>query len=699
MRKTFNRALAGLAIALAGLFGTGAAGQGGGRDAILILDASGSMWGQIGGVNKIVIAKEVVEGLIRNLDEDQRLGFVAYGHRRKGDCGDIETLADVGARRDKVIEQLRALSPRGKTPLTASVEHAARALNYKKNAATVLLVSDGLENCGADPCALARTLEENGLNFTVHVIGFDVTEEERGGLQCIAEETGGLFLAADDAGELTEALAEIAAVADPEPALPPSEPVEAEPVPSEVILKATIMPGGPLIQGDLDWSVTDGAGNTVFSAEDAGVAETGILPGDYRVEVVWTGWRDGAAKTGAMDITIREQNVHVFTVPVDLALPVTLAAADETGEGQAVEITWSGPDALGATVSVARPEDPPGDFIFFFAADGASLETQASRKLAAPIEPGTYELRYTLNQPQLILARRPLVVRDGEFFLQAPEEAAVSTTIEVAWNGPATDGDLITLVPAGDERAFDNANYKPLRSLDPVVLTTPATPGAYEIRYVMYGGYTTYPGQQHSVQARASINVVDVGASLDGPATALGGSTIKVGWTGPREDWQDDYISVVEPGAEKFNRDSWAYISKGGAALNPAPIRVPAIEGRYELVYIVQPGKRIIARQPIDITRATATVDAPDVVTAGEAFEIAYSGDGFAKDRVVVVSAEFPDLKMWSIGTNYGFAATGEGTTGTVAGRVITEPGEYEARYVTGLQNQILARDRFRVVE
>ncbi|MCB1844153.1 MAG: VWA domain-containing protein, partial [Halioglobus sp.] len=77
------------------------------KDAILILDASGSMWGQIDGVNKIVIAKDVVEGLVRGLPAEQRLGLVAYGHRRESDCADIETLADIGAARADVITKLR----------------------------------------------------------------------------------------------------------------------------------------------------------------------------------------------------------------------------------------------------------------------------------------------------------------------------------------------------------------------------------------------------------------------------------------------------------------------------------------------------------------------------------------------------------------------------------------------------------------
>tara|TARA_R110001599_G_scaffold353459_1_gene592378 strand:- start:73774 stop:73971 length:198 start_codon:yes stop_codon:yes gene_type:complete len=58
-------------------------------------------------------------------------------------------------------------------------------------------------------------LEGKGLDFTVHVIGFDVIVEERKGLQCIADETGGKFLTADNAAQLTGAVSEIAIAEGP----------------------------------------------------------------------------------------------------------------------------------------------------------------------------------------------------------------------------------------------------------------------------------------------------------------------------------------------------------------------------------------------------------------------------------------------------------------------------------------------------
>lgn len=672
-------------------------------DALLILDASGSMWGQIDGINKIVIARDVVEQVVRSMPEDQRLGLVAYGHRRKGDCRDIETLADVGADRGEVIEAVRALSPRGKTPLSASVEHAALALDYTEQAARVILVSDGLENCEADPCALAALLAEKGLDFTVHVVGFDVTEEERAGLQCIAEGTGGTFLAADTAHELTEALDSLAVPPAPEPEpeaeAAPVEETGAEPVPSELILKATILPGGPLIQSDLAWTITDDTGAQVFEASATGVAETALPPGDYTVSASWTGWDDGAPKTGTAEITIAPQSVTVTTVPIDLALPVTLEAPDTAAEGEMIDVTWTGPDELGARISVNGPEDAPADHIYFLPAGAATTDLAATSALPMPITPGTYELRYTLGAPAIVLARRTIEITDSDYALSAPASVPISTPVAIDWTGPLTEGDLVTIVPAGSEEVFDNGRYQTLVDGQPASIIAPETPGDYEIRYVMSGAYTTYEGQSRTVQASVPLVVETVGASVAVPEVAKGGSTIEVAWSGPPEEWEDDVLTVVPPGGEKLNRDSFITLYQAG--IDSAELRMPAVPGAYEVVYMVNPGRRILARAPIRIEAATASVTAPATVTAGEDFELSYTGDGFEGDRVVVVPADAPDDKMWSVNSNYGFPAdpVSDGGTGTVQGRIVAKPGAYEARYVTGMQDQVLARAPLTVVE
>lgn len=698
------------------------------KDAILVLDASGSMWGQIDGINKIVIAKDVVEGLVRSLPQTQRLGMVAYGHRKKGDCTDIETLADVGADRAKVIEQIRKLSPKGKTPLSKSVEHAAKALNYKKNAATVILVSDGLETCEADPCALAKTLEENGLDFTVHVIGFDVTEEERGGLSCIAEETGGEFLAADNADELTDALSQVAIAEEA------VEPVEetSDPDPQTVALKATILQNGPDIQSKLNWLVTpkDG-GEPVFQKDNAGYVDFEVVPGDYIARATWTGWphqgeRVGGNKVGTKEFTIVASRPAVVTVPIDLGIPVTLEADPQIAEGNPVNISWTGPDDLGAYITVNRLDDGPRDEIYFTPAqrardayqteaekdgsDIAALDTSgdgtfnqddvAKTQVAGPSVEGDYEVRYVLADPRLILARVPLTVTDSNYTVSAPAEVPAGSKFQVTWTGPATDGDFITMEKAGLKTAFSPGGNARLKQGEPAELTAFGEPGDYEVRYVLANSYTTYEGMQHAVQASVPVKVLPVEASVSGPAEIIGGSMITVDVTPVAgEEWKDDYVSIIQTGATKYNRDSWQSLGKGNADGTQVEFQAPNIDGDYEIAYFLAPGDTVLARQPLKVTRAAATVEAPDTVKVGESFEVTYSGPNYKGDRVVLVAADKSDTSMFNATPAYGFFAKEGETVGTISERNTSKPGEYEVRYTTGFQHQVLARDKVTVIE
>ena len=136
---------------------------------IIVLDASGSMWGQINGEAKIDIAKQVVSDLLSTLDPSIELGLLAYGHRRKGDCTDIELLISPGkVDRQAFAEVVQGISPKGKTPLTDAVEQAARHLKYEEAPADVILVSDGIETCDKDPRELARMLAATGVRFRFH---------------------------------------------------------------------------------------------------------------------------------------------------------------------------------------------------------------------------------------------------------------------------------------------------------------------------------------------------------------------------------------------------------------------------------------------------------------------------------------------------------------------------------------------------
>lgn len=193
---------------------------------MLVLDASGSMWGQIDGKPKIAIAREAVATMLSGWQGGD-LGLMAYGHNRKGDCNDIEVLQPIGANTAAGIrKQVDALNPMGMTPISESVRRAAGQLRSSERKATVILVSDGEETCNADPCALGKELEAAGVDFTAHVVGFDIQQGSKAHkqLQCLAANTGGRYVDARNAGELNRALASVAKAPAAAPAKP--KPIE-----------------------------------------------------------------------------------------------------------------------------------------------------------------------------------------------------------------------------------------------------------------------------------------------------------------------------------------------------------------------------------------------------------------------------------------------------------------------------------------
>lgn len=107
------------------------------------------MWGQVENTAKITIAKEVLTGLIRELPDDAAVGLVAYGHRRKGDCHDLEELVPLA--KEKMIAGIQALSPKGKTPISRSVRLTAERIKSLEDETSIILISDGKETCDPDP--------------------------------------------------------------------------------------------------------------------------------------------------------------------------------------------------------------------------------------------------------------------------------------------------------------------------------------------------------------------------------------------------------------------------------------------------------------------------------------------------------------------------------------------------------------------
>ncbi len=188
------------------VFSQSAMSQDQGGSVVFIFDASGSMWGQVEGTAKIQIAKEVLTDLIRDLPEGINVGLVAYGHRNKGDCNDVEELVPLSVlNKEEIIKKIDVINPKGKTPITLSVQKTAEKIKNVDEETSIILVSDGKETCAGDPCELVKQLKASGARFTMYVIGFDVTVEEKVQLECMATAGGGTYHEAKNASELSAA--------------------------------------------------------------------------------------------------------------------------------------------------------------------------------------------------------------------------------------------------------------------------------------------------------------------------------------------------------------------------------------------------------------------------------------------------------------------------------------------------------------
>ena len=185
----------------------------------LVLDSSGSMSGELeGGQTRIDAAKQVLNEVIGELPEREgvNVGFRVYGHEgnnteagKAESCRSTELQVPIdGVNKEALLGQVESYAPVGWTPLALSIREAAKDFEPagENVVNAVLVVTDGLETCGGNPCTASRGAKGGEAAVTTHVVSFALTEEETAILQCIVDESGGLLLGAGNATELSAAL-------------------------------------------------------------------------------------------------------------------------------------------------------------------------------------------------------------------------------------------------------------------------------------------------------------------------------------------------------------------------------------------------------------------------------------------------------------------------------------------------------------
>lgn len=174
---------------------------------LFIYDASGSMWGKLNDQFKKDIASEVLTNTIDQLGTNQKVGLIAYGHRSKSDCQDVELLVEIeNTNKSKLKSAIKSINPLGKTPLAYSVEKAIEQIEVSGTKTTIILVTDGIESCQGNICEAIKLAKQAGLEFKLHIVGFGLKEEELASLKCATHEGGGNYYDAKNANQLAKSI-------------------------------------------------------------------------------------------------------------------------------------------------------------------------------------------------------------------------------------------------------------------------------------------------------------------------------------------------------------------------------------------------------------------------------------------------------------------------------------------------------------
>jgi len=146
---------------------------------LFIFDASLSMIGEWQSDRKITIARNLLSDMLDSLKylENIDVALRVYGHQKNyppQDCDDTKLEIPFGSDNafEKIKHKLKTINPKGTTPIARSLEAAGNDFppcDHCRN--IIILITDGLEECDGDPCAVSLALQKQGIILKPFVIG------------------------------------------------------------------------------------------------------------------------------------------------------------------------------------------------------------------------------------------------------------------------------------------------------------------------------------------------------------------------------------------------------------------------------------------------------------------------------------------------------------------------------------------------
>ena len=160
---------------------------------LFVFDASQSMLGRWQSGRKIDIAKQLLTNITDSLKDvkNLELGLRVYGHQRSfppQDCDDTRleiNFIPSNVFADRIKGKLSMIRAKGTTPIAKSLEEAAADFPPDNSRNIVILITDGKEECGMDPCAVSRLFAKKGIILKPFVIGIGLDKSWKDNLDCV----------------------------------------------------------------------------------------------------------------------------------------------------------------------------------------------------------------------------------------------------------------------------------------------------------------------------------------------------------------------------------------------------------------------------------------------------------------------------------------------------------------------------------
>ncbi len=173
---------------------------------LFVLDASRSMSGKWQGESKYTIARNILSDILDSIKQvpNVEVALRVYGHTKNfppQDCND--TRLEVPFSKDNVDQikyRLKQLGPKGTSPIANSLLKTKDDFTDCENCRNiVVLITDGIEECGGDICEVSAALQKNGIILKPFIIGIGKDTHE-------AYDCAGQYFNASNKKQFTKAL-------------------------------------------------------------------------------------------------------------------------------------------------------------------------------------------------------------------------------------------------------------------------------------------------------------------------------------------------------------------------------------------------------------------------------------------------------------------------------------------------------------